>query len=225
MKPLVLAAMLLCSMSVLAADQPSLVELDRAIVRPPPYPPPWETNFASLAAEAETGDANAQMDVGLHYLYAIGAKRSLTNAVQWVRKSADQSFAPAEYTLGIFYKYGLGVSSNQTAADEWFQKAADQDFTPAKHEAAVTADRNGNRAEALKLLREAAEKGFPSSEYLMGCLSTNLEESYVWHSLAAPSVELASTRQLELQQQLTKEQLAQAEERIRKFKEHLTVAH
>ena len=100
------------------------------------------------------------------------------------------------------------------------KKAADRGYTPAKHEAALTADRKGNRAEALKLLREAAEGGFPSSEYLMGCVVTDPVESYMWHSLAAEGgLESAGTRALELRQTLTKEQLAEGEERIRKFKE------
>jgi hypothetical protein len=162
---------------------------------------------------------NAELDLGLHYIFAVGTSQKLDKALQWVAKSADQNFPPAEYTLGKMYKSGVGVVSNQATADAWFQKAADQGYTPAKHEAALTADRNGKRAEALKLLREAAEKGFPSSEYLMGCVVTDPVESYVWHSLAAPSVELASTRQLELRQQLTKEQLAEAEERIRQFQQ------
>jgi TPR repeat protein len=188
-------------------------------MRPPPFPPKWETNITSLVATAEKGDEMAQFCAGLQYIYGVGTRQNLTNAVQWLKKSADQNFAPAEYTLGILYKNGVGVSTNRITADELFKKAADQGYIPAKHEAALTADRNGNRAEALKLLREAAEGGFPSSEYLMGCVATDPVESYVWHSLAAPNVELASTRQLELRQQLTKEQLAQADERVRQFKE------
>jgi Sel1 repeat-containing protein len=218
MKIFLLVAALLCPVLTLAADQPSLVELDRVIMRVPPSPRKWETNLTSLTAAAEKGDVNAQLDLGLHYVFAVGTTQNLEKALQWVTNSAAQKFPPAEYTLGMMYKSGVGVVSNQVTADAWFQKAADQGHTPSKHEAALTADRKGKRAEALKLLREAAEKGFPSSEYLMGRVVTDPVESYVWHSLAAPNVELASTRQLELRQQLTKEQLAEAEERIRQFR-------
>lgn len=198
----------------------SFALLDREIMRPPPFPRKWETNLTSLAATAEKGDAGAQFDLASHCIFAVGTTQDFARAVFWLNKSADQNFPPAEYTLGILYKKGVGVSSNQMTADAWFQKGADQGHTPSKHEAALTADRKGKRAEALTLLREAAEKGFPSSEYLMGCVATNGVESYVWHSLAAEGgLENAGTKALELRQTLTKEQLAEAEERIHKFKE------
>jgi hypothetical protein len=60
----------------------------------------------------------------------------------------------------------------------------------------------------------------------MGCVVSDQVESYMWHSLAAENgLENASARQLELRQQLTKEQLTQADERIRKFKQNANVAH
>ena len=131
--------------------------------------------------------------------------------------SADQNFGPAEYSLGILFKYGVGVSSNREAADKWFQIAAKQGYTPAKHELALIAERSGQRGESLKILREAADSGFPSSQYLMGCVVSNKVESYVWHALAAPSIELAHLRSQELRQRLTTEQLVEAEEKIREF--------
>jgi TPR repeat protein len=221
-----LAAVLFGSLMLFAADQPTLEQLDRTLFRAPPLPPKFQGSITSLVALAEQGDPQAQCWVGLHYTFGTGVKQDVTQAVRWLDKSANQGFAPAEYSLGFCYKHGLGVSSNSAAATEWFQKAADQGYAPAKHEAALTADRNGKRAEALKLLREAAGKGFPSSQYLMGCVVSDQVESYMWHSLAAENgLENASARQLELRQQLTKEQLTQADERIRKFKQNANVAH
>lgn len=219
MKSFLLAAALLWPVLTLAADQPGFAELDRVIMRVPPAPLKWQTNLTSLIAEAEKGDTNAEMDLGLHYVFAFGTPQRLDKALYWLGKAADRNYPPAEYTLGLMNKCGVGVASNQVTADAWFLKAAGQNYVPAKHEVALQLDREGKRAEALKLLREAAEKGFPSSEYLMGCIATNAVESYVWHSLAAPSVELSATRQLELREQLSKEQLAQAEERIRELRQ------
>jgi len=189
-------------------------------MRPPPFPRKWETNLACLTATAEKGHAGGQFDLASHYIFAVGTTQNLAKAVQLLTKSSSQGFPPAEYTLGMLYKHGVGVVSNQATADAWFQKAADQGHTPSKHEAALAADREGKRAEALKLLRDAAKKGFPSSEYLMGCIVSDPVESYMWYSLASLNVEAASTRALELRRTLTKEQLAEAEERIRKFHEN-----
>jgi TPR repeat protein len=217
-----LVAMLVWPLLSFAADQPSLTELDRVIMRVPPFPQKWQTNLTSLITEAEKGETNAEMNLGLHYIFAVGTPQRLDKAHYWLGKAAESNYPPAEYTLGMMYKSGVGVASNQAAADAWFLKAANQGYAPAKHEAALTLDREGKRVEALKLLREAAEQGFPSSEYLMGCIATNVVESYAWHSLAAPNIELSATRQLELQAQLTKDQLSQAEEFIRKSRQKQT---
>ncbi len=159
-----LTTALLCPLLTAAADQSTLAELDRAIMRPPPFPRKWETNLACLTATAEKGHAGGQFDLASHYIFAVGTTQNLAKAVQLLTKSSSQGFPPAEYTLGMLYKHGVGVVSNQATADAWFQKAADQGHTPSKHEAALAADREGKRAEALKLLRDAAKKGFPSSE-------------------------------------------------------------
>lgn len=218
MKVFVLLVTLFQSLLAFSADRQSLAGLDQAIMRPPPFPRKWETNLTQLTATAQKGDPDAQFDLAMHCVYGRGTPQNLPAAFELVRRAANQNYAPAQYVFGVFHKYGIAVATNLTTADEWFQKAANQGYVPAKHETAIAADSHGKRDEALKLLREAADNGFPSSQYLLGCLATNVIESYVWHSLAAPSVELSATRQLELRQQLTKEELAEAEDRIGKFK-------
>jgi hypothetical protein len=199
------------------AAQSTLSEFDRAIMRVPPAPLKWETNLTSLTVLAEKGDTNAELDLGLHYVFAVGTTQKLDKALQWLTKSASRGFPPAEYTLGLMYKCGVGVVSNQVVADAWFKKSADQGHTPSKHEMALAADRDGKRMEAVKLLREAAENGFPPSQYLMGCVASDVVEKYVWYSLAARNIEIAGTRSLEVRPTLTNEQLTEAEERIRKY--------
>jgi hypothetical protein len=140
-----------------------------------------------------------------------------TNGLKWLSKSADQGFPPAEYALGILFKSGLGVPTNRPTADRWFQKASDQGYVPAEHEAALIADRNGNRDEALKLLRDAAQKGFPSSQYLMGCIASDPVEQCFWYTLSAENVELSGKHLLEVSRTLTKEQFAEVAERVRNF--------
>lgn len=195
----------------------SLETLDRPILRPAPLPPKGDTNIDLLVFRANTNDAKAQCSLGLHYVHGIIVPPDSTNAVKWLSKSAEQGFPPAEYTLGILFKYGLGVSTNGAIADQWFQKASDQGYAPAKHEAALIADRKGNRAEALNLLRDAAEHRFPSSQYLMGCIVSDPIEKYFWFSLSSDNIEFSRTRLLELRRTLTKEQIFEGDGRIRSF--------
>jgi len=197
-----------------------LEPLDHEIMRPPPFPKKWETNLSMLTITAEKGSAEAQYNLAAHYIFAVGTTQDLTKAYRWLTNSAGKDFPPAQYTLGLLYKQGVGVVSNQIVADAWFQIAADQGYTPARHEMALKADREGNRSLALKLLHETAEKGYPSSQYLLGCIVPDPIESYLWLSLAAEGgLENAGNRALQLRLTFTKEQLTEAEERLRKFKE------
>ncbi|HSI61657.1 MAG TPA: tetratricopeptide repeat protein, partial [Candidatus Saccharimonadia bacterium] len=44
----------------------------------------------------------------------------------WVRKAADQGFAPAQSNLGVLYRNGDGVTRDDAQAAAWYQKAAQQ---------------------------------------------------------------------------------------------------
>jgi len=116
-KAVLLVAVLFWPLLSFATDQPSLAELDRVLMRVPPAPLKWQTNLTSLTAEAEQGDINAELDLGLHYVFAVGTPQRLDKALYWLGKSADQNFPPAEYTLGMMCKRGVGVVSNQATAD------------------------------------------------------------------------------------------------------------
>lgn len=47
-------------------------------------------------------------------------------AVVWLRKSAEQGYAPAQCYLGECYSHGLGVEKDMNKAVEWFKKGADE---------------------------------------------------------------------------------------------------
>ena len=44
---------------------------------------------------AELGDASLQYDLGLRYTDGFDVKKDMTEAVKWLRKSAEQGFEPA----------------------------------------------------------------------------------------------------------------------------------
>jgi TPR repeat protein len=63
-----------------------------------------------LLKKAETGDAQAQYDVG--YIYANGLNGVIKNtnkAFEWYSKSAEQGNGIAQYRLGYMYSNGQGV--------------------------------------------------------------------------------------------------------------------
>jgi TPR repeat protein len=191
---------------------------------------------------AELGYAKAQFNLGNCYSLGDLVPKDITNAIKWYRKAADQGYAEAQYWLGESYSNGDGVPKDYAEAAKWLQKAAEQDYGLAQSELGI--DFIGGRgvpqdyAEAAKWLRKAAEQGEPNAYFTLGDLYVNGKgvsqdyiEAYKWYSLSAADendsnvkmlknfgVESASKSRDRLAQQMTPEQIAEAQELAREFK-------
>jgi TPR repeat protein len=69
---------------------------------------------------ADTGDADAQSDVGQMFLISGKAE----SAIYWLQKAADQGNADAMQWLGQCYARGEGVSLDENLSMMWLAKAA-----------------------------------------------------------------------------------------------------
>jgi TPR repeat protein len=58
--------------------------------------------------------------------------KSITEAVKWYRKAAEQGLAETQNHLGICYELGHGVTKSTTEAVKWYRKAAEQGHKNAK---------------------------------------------------------------------------------------------
>lgn len=126
----------------------------------------------TLKEKAESGDMVAQ------YQYA----NSLTNwhpkeddykqAVVWLRKSAEQGYAPAQCSLGYHYWAGKGINQNFEQAVLWYRKAAEQGNETAQFNLGVCyANGQGvTRSDynAFTWYKKAAEQGYKNAEYSLG---------------------------------------------------------
>jgi TPR repeat protein len=84
-------------------------------------------NFQAVQAAADKGDARAEFDLSAYYAKRNGhARPDYTNALKYLRLSADQGYGDAEVALGYFYGRGLGVPRDVPTAVQWYRKAADQ---------------------------------------------------------------------------------------------------
>jgi hypothetical protein len=80
-----------------------------------------------LREDAEKGDAQDQMYVGMWYLTGTeGYTKDPVEAAQWLQKSADQGNADGENMLGQLYATGNGVPKDFAKAVDLFQKSAAQ---------------------------------------------------------------------------------------------------
>src|SRR2546430_1355100 len=85
-----------------------------------------EQSFVESKKRADSGDADAQVNLGLLYGKGEGVPQDFAQARQWWQKAAAQGDAQAQVNLGLLYAKGEGVPQDFAQAREWYQKAAVQ---------------------------------------------------------------------------------------------------
>ena len=91
---------------------------------------------------AEQGYAEAQFDLGNHYLYdreekdvnniptvisEISSSEVLSKAIHWYETAAEQGYIPSQIRLACIYYYGVGVQKDLNKASQWFERAKELD--------------------------------------------------------------------------------------------------
>ena len=84
----------------------------------------YKTALRWYRQAAETGNAEAQDDVGLFYLMGMGVKKDPAEGARWLRKAAAQGNPVAERNLGVMYLQGIGVPADREEGIRWLRKAA-----------------------------------------------------------------------------------------------------
>jgi TPR repeat protein len=93
--------------------------------------------ISELVKHAETGDAQAQFELGRAYEDGKGVPQDDDRAVEWFRKSAEQENAQAQNSLGVMYAQGRGVRGDREEAIRWYRKAAKQGLPEAIYNIAI----------------------------------------------------------------------------------------
>ena len=75
---------------------------------------------------ANSGNADAQLLVGIMYHMGIAGEERQSDAAYYFRMAAEQGLASAQTNLGKCYLAGDGVPEDDKKAFEWFEKAASQ---------------------------------------------------------------------------------------------------
>lgn len=87
---------------------------------------------------AESGDAEAQCEVGVSLWAGWEFERDRMKAVRWFKKSADQGCVKAQFYLGQLYMLGFPeISQDYQAAARWFARAAEQNHPKALMELGI----------------------------------------------------------------------------------------
>lgn len=164
-------------------------------------PPPTQPSQPLIAGQevneilqrAETGNPDAQNQLGVLYSEGRGVPQNYLEAKDWFKKAADQGHAGAQVNLGTLYSLGQGATFSDHMALFWFQKAADQ--------------RNALAFAKLGMMYERG-RGVPQS----------LVEAHMWYNL---SVAYGEKRSAEARNavatRMTADQIAEAEERAKQW--------
>lgn len=151
----------------------------------------------TLKEKAESGDMVAQ------YQYAqklsdrmFPSNEDLSEAVQWLTKSAIQGYAPAQCNLGFCYWAGKGVKKDYAAAVKWYRKSADQgDMTAQFNMGVCYANGYGvvsSKYTAFNWYKKSADQGYVNAEkalaecyYYGNGTTTNNNLAFQWFTKAA----------------------------------------
>jgi TPR repeat protein len=152
--------------------------------------------FDYSKAQAERGDAQAQLTLGSLYASGVGVNKDLTKAAKWHRKAAEQGLARAQLRVAVDYANGVGVKPDRVEAVTWLRRAADQGLAEAQFElGACYATGDGiaeNPVEAVKWYRKAAAQNSAKAQHALGnCyfegdgVTKDIEEGVIWTRKAA----------------------------------------
>ena len=88
----------------------------------------YATALRAWLPMAESGNAEAQNNVGYMYEEGLGVPQNYLLAMNWYRQAADNGLAEAQHNMGMLYHHGYGVAENLGEAFRWFKMAADQEL-------------------------------------------------------------------------------------------------
>ena len=95
-----------------------------------PTPHPDDPLKAAIAA-AENGDPEALFQLGMIYWNGKQTMRSVSTAVRWFRRAADEKHVPARFMMAYALLHGKGMVPDPKKAFAEFKKLYEEGFAPA----------------------------------------------------------------------------------------------
>lgn len=110
--------------------------------------------FEILKPLAESGDAKAQVTLGIMYDYGYGVEPDVAKAIDWYKKAAAQGVPAVQHDLGVKYYRGQGVTQDYAEAAKWWGMAADSGLADSQYNLGYMYSRGlGVAADEKKALR------------------------------------------------------------------------
>ena len=183
-----------------------------------------------LSMQAESGEPDAELAIGLKYLNGDGATKNEAVGAGWIARSALKGNTLAQYWLATLYEHGRGVVVDPVQAFAWYEKAALGGNKKAMHNLAVAyAQGSGvgkDMSEAARWFSRAASLGYVDSAFNLAVLyergdgvPQSLLDAYKWYAIAAAQGDAESKLRLSaIQSELSPEAVAAADKAAGAFK-------
>lgn len=188
-----------------------------------------EDDFKEAKKGAESGDAEAQLTLGIMYDLGQGVPQNFVEALKWYRRSAGQGNAVAQNNLGIMYLNGSGTVRDFYEGSKWIQMSANQGYASAQMNLGfLFAEGTGvarNPVYAMYWLRKAAEQGGATAEEKLGevyakgeIINSDYVEAYKWFTLAAAQGDTDAMRERdELAKKMSPDGISEAQSQAAAF--------
>lgn len=88
----------------------------------------------NIMLAAKAGNAEAQNELGFHYIDGKALTKDYSQAIIWLQKAAAQNHKVAFYNIGMMQHRGLGLAINIKQAIFYYTKAAELDYIPAQYQ-------------------------------------------------------------------------------------------
>jgi TPR repeat protein len=185
---------------LLASSLATIAAAVQAQTNPPQTPPPAAApSAAPVTVAAPNVRAGIEAWQAGNYALAIGNWRPL----------ADRGDADAQYNIAQAYFLGRGVPQNANLAEQWYARAARQGHEQAQANYGLLLFQNGRRREAMPWIEQAANRGDPRAQYVLGTalyngdlIAQDLPRAYALMSRAAQTGLPPAVTQLEAMNRL-----------------------
>ena len=158
-------------------------------------------------ADAQTGDAQAQVYVGEIFERGVGGQADYAAAAQWYQRAADQGFTPAMINLGQLYEQGRGVEKDEIKALNYYRQASGLGL------AFVTTEDTAAEISSLQSQLSARERELVSLKDEVGTLESELAQESQRRAQIARSASQRETELAAARQEVDRERAKLAEQR------------
>jgi len=191
-------------------------------------------DITDLMKRAEQGDAFAQNNLGAMYGRGEGVSQDYKEAFRWYGAAAKQGISTAQYNLGNYYSKGTGVLQDYQEAVRWYLAAAEQGDPLGQNSLGFMYEHGTgvpqDYKEAVRWYRAAAEQGNAVAQTNLGLMyedgkgvAQDYIQAHMWYNLAGSSGgnedrKMAATNRDLIAEEMTSEQIAEAQRLAREWK-------